>query len=104
MDLNNKYLIATEAAELLHVGKSTLYSYVKQGLITPIKVGRRFLFQPDEIHRQLSINAVGNLQQSEVIDKFKARMEIEKIKVSPELMIAVEILLEVITSRTTQHS
>ena len=101
MTPNSRYLTAKQAADMLHIGRSTLYSYVKQGLITPIKVGRRFLFHPDELRKQLEGNSSENgLRQATILSNFKTSMADKKIEISQELMIAVETLLEIIVSQS----
>jgi len=102
MTPNSRYLTAKQAADMLHIGRSTLYSYIKQGLITPIKVGRRFLFHPDELHKQLEgSTSETKLRQAEVLSKFRTSMVAKNVEVSPELMIVVESLLEIMMPQST---
>lgn len=97
MDNSNRYLSAKEAADMLHIGKSTLYSYVKQGLITPTKIGRKFLFHPDELHKQIKCNSsIMVSRQVEALTKFKSIMSDRKIEISPDLLAAIETILEVV--------
>ena len=103
--MSSSYLTAEEAATMLHVGKSTLYSYVKQGIVKPIKVGRKFLFHPDELDRQLKDNSSEAIaHKTDILEKFKVRMADKKIQVSPDLMVAVETLIEIVVSNQNQSA
>lgn len=36
-------LSVVEACEALHIGKNTLYTYLKQGVIKSIRIGKKYL-------------------------------------------------------------
>ena len=61
-----------EAADYLCVGKSTMWLYVKQGKITPVKLsGRVSVFQREELDRFIK-NAIDNpLPKKEIKRKGK---------------------------------
>ena len=39
------------AARLLSISSSTVRSYIKQGKVRPVRIGRRVLFEEDELER-----------------------------------------------------
>lgn len=65
-------LIATsEIAELLNVHRSTVWTWVKSGMLTSTKVGTFHGVEPDEFERFLSVYQVPKGQRKK-IDKFLA--------------------------------
>jgi len=96
---NGRYLTSEDTAEMLNISKSTLYSYVKQGLLTPIKIGRKYLFHPDELRKQLKCGSPEAVsRQAVILSKFVNRMAAKNVKVSPEVLVAVETLIEILVN------
>ena len=53
-----KYLNVKELSRLTGLKQSTIYQWVSQGKIPHIKLGRKILFDPDEINKWIDKNAV----------------------------------------------
>lgn len=48
---------ADEAAKILKMGKSTLYTYIRSGQIKAVKIGRKYRIMESEIQRLLQLPA-----------------------------------------------
>jgi len=53
-----KYLNVKELSRLTGLKQSTIYQWVSQGKIPHIKLGRKILFDPDEINKWIDENTV----------------------------------------------
>ena len=51
-----RYYTRKEACELLHISLSTLDTYIKKGVISCSRVGKRVLFTQDDIDKALGKN------------------------------------------------
>jgi len=56
--MKERLLTAREAADLLRIHLVTLYSWVSEGKIPSIKLGRKRLFDPAELKRWLETQTV----------------------------------------------
>ncbi len=54
----DRLLTVDEMADLLHVSRPTLYRLIRIGALSPVRIGRRFRFEPAEIRRYLDESKV----------------------------------------------
>lgn len=51
--MNNKLVSFDHLREMLGVSKGSLRHHIRMGRITPIRLGKRLLFQPEEVLKEL---------------------------------------------------
>ena len=51
----NEFLTSKEVMELLHIGRTTLWKYIKSGRLKPRQIMRKYLFLRKEIDELLAI-------------------------------------------------
>jgi len=56
--MQKEYLNVKELSRLTRLKQSTIYQWVNQRKIPYIKLGRKILFDPDEINKWIDKNAV----------------------------------------------
>ena len=52
------------AARLLSISPWTVRSYIKQGKVRPVRIGRRVLFEEGELERLVNKGKGGNMQET----------------------------------------
>ncbi|WP_050899193.1 helix-turn-helix domain-containing protein [Marinitoga piezophila] len=54
MGLEDEFLTKKEVAKLLKVSEVTIYRWSKQGILKPIKIGKKVLFKRADIEKLLN--------------------------------------------------
>lgn len=95
---NDPIYSTKQAAELLHVSKSTIYELLKRGELNSYKVGRNIRFSQEDIDNY--INRARNLQESCVKKSF-ARQELVFGNITPQQGLVIcgqDVMLDVISN------
>jgi excisionase family DNA binding protein len=58
MDINNNYLTPEQVSEILQIHVLTVYSYIRQGKLGAVRLGRSYRISPGDLENLLELNRV----------------------------------------------